>query len=123
MANVANNGGKWIRQDKRLAIYLRDDLCCVYCGCAMEDGNQMCLDHVTPQKLGGNNKETNLVTCCRSCNSAKGAKPLADFFAYIQDKGANVDGLAAKIKSHTKRSIRAHRKVAKRIIANRKAGK
>lgn len=119
--NVANNGGKWIRQDKRLAIYLRDDCCCIYCGAPMDEGHEMTIDHVRPQELGGSNKETNLVTACKACNSAKGAKSLRDFMVYLDAKGADTQGLAAKVRRHTRRSIKRLRSQAKKIIIRRKA--
>ena len=37
----AANGSKWIRPDKRLAIYLRDGLACAWCGHALEDGERV----------------------------------------------------------------------------------
>lgn len=117
--NVANNGGGWIRKDKRLAIYLRDNLCCVYCGCEMEEGHEMTLDHVLAQSLGGDNSETNLVTCCRSCNSVKGSKSVKDFLAYLENKGIETAGIAKKVKTQTKKSLRKFRKLAKQIIKNR----
>ena len=83
--NAANNGGKWIRQDKRLAIYLRDGLCCAYCGEAVEDGAVLTLDHIKPQSKGGSNHEKNLVTACKRCNSARGNRPLRTFARAVAD--------------------------------------
>ncbi len=57
---------------KRNRVYRRDGHACVYCG-ATED---LSLDHVVPRSKGGSDGEDNLVTCCRSCNSKKGAKRL-----------------------------------------------
>jgi 5-methylcytosine-specific restriction endonuclease McrA len=71
------NGGQgmnWIRKEKRLAIYLRDGLACCYCGGAVEDGAKLTLDHIKCHDHGGSNDATNLVTCCHSCNSARGAR-------------------------------------------------
>jgi hypothetical protein len=31
-----------------------------------------CIDHVIPRSRGGSNDLSNLVLCCRSCNSSKG---------------------------------------------------
>ena len=70
-------GMNWIRQEKRLAIYLRDGLACVYCGDSVEDGAQLTLDHVICHSAGGSNKATNLVTCCHRCNSSRGARKLS----------------------------------------------
>jgi 5-methylcytosine-specific restriction endonuclease McrA len=119
MANVAAQGGKWIRQDKRLAIYLRDGCSCVYCGHAQDEGATLTLDHVTAQSLGGTNKETNLVTACLSCNSSKGKLTVKEFVVYLQDKGIDAQELPKKIRRHTRRSIKTLRKQAKAIIARR----
>jgi hypothetical protein len=101
--NAANQGGKWIRTEKRLAIYLRDGLTCAYCGAQMEQGDtQLTLDHVTAQELGGTNSETNLVCCCKSCNSAKQAKPLRAFLACL-----------------ARRSIRKWKRIAKAVLKAR----
>ena len=51
-------------------VFKRDAWQCVYCG-STED---LTLDHVIPQSRGGSDKAENLVTCCFSCNSSKGAR-------------------------------------------------
>ena len=56
-------GMNWIRQEKRLAIYLRDGMSCAYCGASVEGGAQLSLDHVKPHSRGGSNAAANLVTC------------------------------------------------------------
>lgn len=76
-------GMNWISQHKRLAIYLRDGLACAYCGAGVESGTKLTLDHLTPYSLGGSNKETNLVTCCLSCNSARGNRDVKAFVAGV----------------------------------------
>ena len=72
-------GMNWIRPAKRLAIYLRDGLACVYCDDCIESGAKLTLDHVVPHSEGGSNKETNLVTCCHRCNSSRGNRSLSVF--------------------------------------------
>ena len=72
-------GMNWISQHKRLACYLRDGLACAYCGAGAGQGAKLTLDHLTPYALGGSNKETNLVTCCLSCNSARGTRDVKAF--------------------------------------------
>ena len=72
-------GSKWIRKERRLAIYLRDGLACVYCGVGMEDGAFLSLDHVKPWSKGGNNESCNLVTCCKRCNDSRGNRGLRAF--------------------------------------------
>jgi hypothetical protein len=73
--------GRWIRPQKRLAIYLRDKMrCCVCLACLWEAPKRdITLDHVRPRVKGGSNDERNLFTACRDCNTRRGAKPLASF--------------------------------------------
>lgn len=75
----ANQGMNWIRREKRLAIYLRDGMACVWCGDGVEtDGVKLTLDHLRPYSRGGGHEATNLVTACHRCNSSRGARgPLA----------------------------------------------
>lgn len=72
-------GSKWIRPRKRLAIYLRDKMACVYCGASVIQGADTVLDHVVPHKAGGTNHESNLVTCCKPCNDSKNGRDVVDF--------------------------------------------
>ena len=65
-------GMKWIRNEKRLAIYLRDGLACVYCAESVEDGATLTLDHLKTHFRGGSNEAGNLVTACKRCNSSRG---------------------------------------------------
>jgi HNH endonuclease len=80
---VNRHGMNWIRQEKRLAIYLRDGLACVYCNEPMEYGAVMTLDHLVPRRDGGSNEQTNLVTCCIACNIRKGNDSVAQFVARL----------------------------------------
>jgi hypothetical protein len=75
----AAQGGKWIRQERRLAIYLRDGLACCWCGEGVEDGAELTLDHAKPHSRGGKNASENLLTACRRCNSSRGNRTLAEF--------------------------------------------
>lgn len=71
-------GSKWIRPEKRLAIYHRDDFTCLYCLRGELDGVLLTLDHVTPRFDGGSNEADNLVTACLTCNSThRGLGPLS----------------------------------------------
>ena len=121
MANhPATNGSKWCRQDKRLAIYLRDGLACVYCGNSLEAGASLSLDHVTPHSAGGSNSETNLVTCCRHCNSVRQDRAIAqwveDVSAYTQEPAADI---RRRVRNHTRRQLARYRDEAKAMIARR----
>lgn len=70
-------GKHWIRDEKRLAIYLRDGLACTYCRLPVEGESGLSLDHLIPRSKGGSNESTNLVTCCNTCNSSRGNRPMA----------------------------------------------
>lgn len=60
----------------------KSDWHCWYCGIELFATNrygpndfpyeqEACIDHVIPKSRGGTNKDSNLVPCCRSCNSSK----------------------------------------------------
>ena len=76
---IKNQGMNWIRQTKRLAIYLRDGMACAYCAATIEDGAKLTLDHLTPYSDGGSNSASNLVTCCHKCNSSRGNRDWREF--------------------------------------------
>lgn len=70
--------GRWIRVEKRLAIYLRDNFTCQVCRADLHaaDPFDITLDHYIPKKRHGSNEASNLFTCCRSCNSSRQVKDL-----------------------------------------------
>lgn len=109
------NGSKWIRPEKRHAIYLRDGYCCAYCGA--ED--RLTLDHLVPRELGGGHGEANLVTACLACNSARHDLPLRAWLAVLRDRGIDTDGLARRIRRLTMRPL--DRAAAKALLAARRA--
>jgi hypothetical protein len=51
-------------------VFKRDGYKCVYCG----TGDNLTLDHQVPQSRGGSHEPENLVACCATCNSKKGAR-------------------------------------------------
>lgn len=76
----------WITKEKRLALYIRDNFTCAYCGTSLKnsDPNLVTLDHLVPRNIkiahgGGGNESTNLVTACKSCNSSRQDKPWSDY--------------------------------------------
>lgn len=76
-------GSRWIRRTRRLALYMRDGFCCVYCGLSMIDHkpDHIELDHIDGTEYFGSPVHTNdnLVTCCQACNRAKRDLPLSDW--------------------------------------------
>lgn len=80
LPNGKYQGMHWIRPCKRLAIYLRDGLTCVYCQTPPTAGwASLTLDHLDPHSNGGANRPSNLVTCCRRCNSSRGNRSVSVF--------------------------------------------
>ncbi|WP_127716066.1 HNH endonuclease [Halobacteriovorax sp. HLS] len=61
----------------RLNIYLRDNYTCQYCYKSFKFA-ELTFDHVHPVSKGGQTTWENIVTCCKKCNSQKGAKLLAE---------------------------------------------
>ncbi len=102
----AGQGSKWIRPEKRMAIYARDDHRCVYCGYGLAEGVMLTLDHITPCELGGDNREQNLVTACLCCNSAKRALPLRQWLMTLADKGIDPASVAGRVRRQTRRVLR-----------------
>ena len=117
------NGGQgshWIRPEKRLSIYLRDGLACAYCGTAVEDGTRLTLDHLTPHSAGGSNSQDNLVTCCLTCNSRRGARDWRAFahaVAGYLNHGITGEEIIAHIEETTGEAL--NMEAAKTLIAAR----
>jgi len=62
---------------RRLAVLARDGYVCAYCG---QDATTV--DHIQSIKSGGDPISLeNLVACCKRCNSSKGSRSQAVFFA------------------------------------------
>lgn len=55
---------------KRKIVFERDEYACRHCGA----GEDLTLDHIYPQALGGGHELDNLQTLCRRCNSRKGVR-------------------------------------------------
>ena len=108
--NTYQPNGQWIRSDKRLAIYLRDNMSCLYCLKNLHDADpqDITLDHIRCQSDGGSNSETNLVTACRSCNCSRQDKPLSRFASVETRK---------HIRRNTARKLTKYRKLAKGILS------
>lgn len=72
---------KWINRRRRARIYERDGWRCQYCDQPERPGEAglLSLDHLRPLSKGGSNRTDNLVTACKSCNSARGDRSLRSF--------------------------------------------
>lgn len=115
-------GMNWIRQEKRLALYLRDGLACAYCGHSVENGATLSLDHVMPHSKGGGNHESNLVTCCTRCNASRGNRGLRAFCRAVAEylnHGVEAAEIESHVRSCTRRSLAAAKIEAKQMIARR----
>jgi 5-methylcytosine-specific restriction endonuclease McrA len=116
-------GSNWIRSDKRLAIYMRDGAACVYCGRDAAVGAVLTLDHVVAHKLGGSNHQTNLVTSCRSCNSAKQHRTMEEWYGQLAKTfgQAAVRAVKERVAGRTA-DLRPYRRAAKNFLAGLAAG-
>jgi len=110
-------GSKWCAKDKRLALYLRDNCKCAFCGVVVVPRVTATLDHLLACELGGTNCTSNLVTACLSCNSAKRALTLRKWFAVLRANGVNTTKVGARIRRQTRKNMQAQRKQAKQLIA------
>ncbi|MDZ4203424.1 MAG: HNH endonuclease signature motif containing protein [Bacteroidales bacterium] len=59
-------------------IKLQTGQICNYCGST----ERLALDHIFPQKFGGQDDAENLIFSCRACNSSKGKKDLMEWMNY-----------------------------------------
>ena len=120
--NKKNHGSKWIRPEKRLAIYLRDGMCCAYCGSTVESSKEpLSLDHLLPASKGGGNHEGNLITCCMSCNRRRQDMDLDKWLS--QELGDKQKAVAIFIQKHTAMCLKPFKVEAKAIRARRRAKK
>lgn len=69
--NTARN--KKVVKFSRGNVYTRDNYTCQYCGHKFA-AKDLTYDHLIPRSRGGRTEFTNIVTCCRACNTAKGNK-------------------------------------------------
>jgi len=119
------HGSKWIRVERRLGIYIRDGMACVWCGATVEDQQTiLSLDHVIPDVKGGTHESSNLVTACKRCNSARGCKTVAAFsraVAEYTNNGVKAKTIERHVRACAKRSMVKPLEVAREMIAVRTA--
>lgn len=80
------HGHKWLRNERRLALYMRDSGLCVYCRKGPKQGAVLSLDHIIPWSQGGTNESSNLVTACRDCNRERMTVPVEQFASKAAQK-------------------------------------
>jgi len=116
-------GGSWVTDLRRLALYLRDGLACVWCLASVEDeGVRLSLDHVKPDLAGGGNGNRNLLTCCFRCNSSRKARTVAEFAAVVARRladGTTPEQVVARVRRAVRRKVRTEE--ARELIDARKA--
>ena len=115
-------GMNWIRQEKRLAIYLRDGCACVWCGANVENGAQLTLDHIVGHSKKQDNSATNLVTSCHRCNTSRGTRTVNKFAVAVAEylnHGVKADAILKHVRNCAARSIKPHLVEAKALIARR----
>jgi HNH endonuclease len=113
-ANGVWHGHHWIRDDKRLAIWLRDGLACAYCRKTALPADA-CVEHVIPFEKGGSNHHSNLVTSCTRCNARKADMPLRRFARTLAPASPEV--IVERIAKFTARQLRPYRNEAKKLVA------
>jgi len=82
----ANKAGAKIGDAKAVLYWLKGwkteaPVACHYCR-VVSPGTDMTMDHVIPMSAGGPHDLTNLVVCCKSCNSSKQDKLPAEWLAF-----------------------------------------
>jgi len=110
------HGMNWIRQEKRLSLYMRDHFSCLYCSKGIEQAEMiLTLDHVIHS---GGNDASNLVTACLECNMAKGCGSLGRFLRGRED----AERVAERVKRASAADWKGILPEAKATIAARKKG-
>jgi len=69
---------KAVKKSVLLQVVARDGFECRYCKSSIDPGN-VTIDHIIPLVAGGDSSFGNLCVCCKTCNSRKRDKPLAEF--------------------------------------------
>lgn len=67
MSKHSSRGAAWVRV--RARVLARDHGVCGYCGAPATT-----VDHVVAKANGGTDDPSNLIACCKPCNSTKGAR-------------------------------------------------
>ena len=74
----------------RLDVFNKTSGLCYYCGVELSVTTRT-IDHFIPEAHGGKTELSNLVPCCKACNSSKGIKNIEDFRFLLQMKSFKID--------------------------------
>lgn len=74
-----------MNESKRKKVYAKCKGHCAYCGRPITL-EEMTADHVVPKAAGGSNKISNLLPCCRECNSSKANSSLSQYRTEVNIK-------------------------------------
>jgi 5-methylcytosine-specific restriction endonuclease McrA len=77
---------------------------CVYCGGGFPS-EELTMDHVEPLRIGGDQSQGNLVTCCRACNREKGGEAAWRYLARHPEKRESFLALATGVWPRLRRAI------------------
>lgn len=119
-------GMNWCHPPTRLAIYIRDGFCCLWCNRGVEGGIKLSLDHRKPVEKGGGNDPSNLFTACTSCNYARKDKSVPAFAQQVarsRHLEPFVETVARKTVLRIKAAVRRRlpREKAREILRQRKS--
>ncbi len=139
-ALIPKLASKWLRREKRLALYLRDNCQCVFCGRSVTIGSSTAtanhdllatIDHLEPRARFARkalregrslndglllaNRDANLGTCCKRCNSLKKDAAKAAWTKLARSIDVAVSWRT--IGRTTKRSLRPYLAIAKQLLA------
>ena len=116
--NVSSKfGSKWIRREKRLAIYMRDNFRCLWCNRSVENNGEACIDHLVPQSKGGDNDPSNLLTSCKRCNDHRGDLSAKEFIAILSKSERGRKKIYQRIAAAVSQFLQFHKDEAKKEIA------
>ena len=72
--------------DQRAEVWAKTSGYCWYCGRLMNPWSNFTIDHMDPRIQGGGDNLSNLVPCCKICNSRKGGKTVIEYKEYLANK-------------------------------------